>query len=73
MLAGHALGHGKMSKRSEVTHIETREGRRGGRTWWLTLACGHFKSVRVPRVLPFQVAFRKLTFAPKYVKCWGCK
>lgn len=32
----------------DVVHIEDQEGPRGGRVWFLTLACGHHKAVRKP-------------------------
>ena len=49
-----------------VVHIEHRTGRRGGRWWWLTLECGHFKSVHVP---PFRHLFQKVRQAPRKLKC----
>lgn len=34
----------------EVVHIHHQTGARGGRVWFLTLACGHHKAVRMPRI-----------------------
>ncbi len=49
-----------------VTHIEHRTGARGGRWWWLTLECGHSRSVHNP---PFRHVFQKVRHAPRKLKC----
>lgn len=38
----------------EVVHIEYSQGERGGQYWWLTLECGHHKSVPIP---PLRIEF----------------
>lgn len=38
----------------KVVHIEHSIGERGGEYWWLTLECGHHKSVPVP---PYRIEF----------------
>jgi hypothetical protein len=60
---------------SAVTHIETKEGRRGGRRWWLTLSCGHFTSRSIPKFDAAQVVCSnyKVSTAPHKVKCLICK
>lgn len=38
----------------KVVHIEHSTGERGGEYWWLTLECGHHKSVPIP---PYRIEF----------------
>lgn len=60
---------------SEVAHIEHLEGRCGGKFWFLTLACGHFKSVRMtarPSIFPLTPLGIRCSFAPKKVRCLLC-
>lgn len=57
-----------------VEHIDEQEGTRGGRTWCLTLSCGHHAFRPIPRIAPdtFAVVFGKLVRAPRRVRCLFC-
>jgi len=46
----------------KVTHIKICEGTRGGRYYFLTLECGHFKSIAIP---PFREYMMMVPFKPR--------
>jgi hypothetical protein len=56
----------------EVVHIKDSVGPHGGRYWFLTLSCGHFKAVRQPHFRGVQAIVRPIRFAPKSVHCIVC-
>jgi hypothetical protein len=68
----------------KVVHIEHQTGPRGGESWFLTLECGHHKSVPMPRFRPnldlvlvkvreSHTPRRKKFTAPKSCKCPICE
>lgn len=58
--------------RRDVTHIKDCTGPHGGRYWFLTLSCGHFKAVRMPHYRLAQAITRPIKFAPKRCQCLIC-
>ena len=61
----------------QVVHIETRDTRGGGRCWFLTLECGHFKAVSIPYARPavhlLGLFSGKRRLAPERVRCIVCE
>jgi hypothetical protein len=57
-----------------VTYIDEQESTRGGRSWVLTLECGHHAFRPIPRIAPdtMVVIYGKLVTAPKRVRCLWC-
>lgn len=58
----------------DVVHIREGKGPRGGEYWFLTLECGHHKSVPRPPFRPEMVMtmLRRPSGAPKRVRCLYC-
>lgn len=67
-------GEGRWRPWREVTHIATRDTRGGGKCWFLTLVCGHYKTVSVPFANNpvLAVRRRRIILAPQRVRCVLC-
>lgn len=57
----------------KVVKIDYVDGDRGGRSWFLTLECGHFKSARIPKFRVERIEqYSKTPSPPERCRCSFC-